>query len=283
MARTLPRTPVTPAAPVSLVAGIYLRVSTDEQATTGFGLEVQRTQTTGMGMVKGLTVGSVYEDAGLSGTLGPKQRPALARLLADVRAGKVQVVIIAALDRLGRSTRIILDVVEQITQAGAQLISCRESIDTTTPTGQFMLTIFAALAQLERDQIVKRTMDGRAARGRKDGEKGGSLPLGYRRESNVVKVDVAGAAVVRRIHSLRAAKYSLASIAGVLNSEGVPTAHGGRCWYPSSVREVLLNEPAYRGARRGESETRWPIILDATIPSVARQARAKQGRTVAAA
>jgi site-specific DNA recombinase len=254
----------------SLIAAIYIRVSTDEQATTGFGLDVQRTQTTGMAMVKGYTVSQVYEDAGLSGTLGPKQRPALGRLLADVKAGKVQVVVIAALDRLGRSTRIILDVVDAITSCGAQLISCRESLDTTTPTGQFMLTIFAALAQLERDQIVKRTADGRAERGRKDGEKGGSLPLGYKREDGSVKVDAVGAAVVRRIHSLRAATYSLASIAGVLNSEGVPTAHGGKCWYPSSVLEVLNNEAAYRGAKRGESAQRWPIILDQSIPSVAR-------------
>jgi len=259
-----------PAAAQGLVAGIYIRVSTDEQVTQGFGLEVQRTQTTGMGMVKGLSIGSVYEDAGLSGMLSPKQRPGLARLLADVKAKKIQVVIIAALDRLGRSTRIILDTVESLTSDGAQLISCRESLDTTTPTGQFMLTIFAALAQLERDQIVKRTTDGRAARGRKDGEKGGSLPLGYRREGGVVRVDVVGAAVVRRIHNLRAARYALASIAGTLNAEGVPTAHGGRCWYPSSVREIIENESAYRGARRGESETRWPIILDQTIPSAAR-------------
>lgn len=272
MARTSPKTS-TPASPQGLVAGIYLRVSTDEQVNQGFGLEVQRTQTTGMGMVKGFSIGAVYEDAGLSGTLGPKQRPGLAKLLHDVTTSKIQIVVVAALDRLGRSTRIILDVVQAITEAGAQLISCRESLDTTTPTGQFMLTIFAALAQLERDQIVKRTTDGRAARGRKDGEKGGSLPLGYRREGGVVKVEVVGAAVVRRIHTLRAVPYSLGSIAGVLNTEGVPTAHGGRCWYPSSVREVLMNEAAYRGARRGESETRWPIILDQSIPSAARMAR----------
>jgi site-specific DNA recombinase len=265
-----PRPTPNSAATNALIAAIYLRVSTDEQATQGFGLEVQRSQTTGMAMVKSYTVGAVYEDAGLSGTLTQRQRPGLAKLLADVKAGKVHVVVVAALDRLGRSTRIIL---EQITAAGAQLISCRESLDTTTPTGQFMLTIFAALAQLEREQIVKRTTDGRAARGRQDGEKGGSLPLGYRREGKVVKVNVPGASVVRRIHSLRAARYALASIAGVLNSEGVPTAHGGRCWYPSSVLEVLNNEPAYRGARRGESEQRWPIILDQTIPSVARIGR----------
>ena len=98
----------------ALIAAIYLRVSTDEQVSSGFGLEVQRSQTTGMAMVKSYTVGAVYEDADLSGTLTQRQRPGLAKLLADVKAGKVHVVVVAALDRLGRSTRIILDVVEQI-------------------------------------------------------------------------------------------------------------------------------------------------------------------------
>ncbi|MBX0328680.1 recombinase family protein [Oscillochloris sp. ZM17-4] len=272
MARAAPRTqaPAAPPPMASVAVGIYIRVSTDEQAASGFGLEVQRTQTTGMAMVKGYHNTTVYEDAGLSGTLGAKQRPGLARLLADVQAGKIQVVVIAALDRLGRSTRIILDVVEQITSGGAQLISARESLDTTTPTGQFMLTIFAALAQLERDQIVKRTADGREARGRKDGEKGGNLPLGYRRADGRVSVDQSAAAVVRRVFTLRQ-MFSLNSIAGTFNSEGVPTPHGGKVWYASTIRQILLNEAMYRGAKRGESSAAWPVILDGTVASPRRR------------
>ena len=109
MARPTRSSPNT-AAIHGLIAAIYLRVSTDEQASSGFGLDVQRTQTTGMAMVNRYQVRAVHEDAGLNGTLGPRQRPALTRLLADVKASKAQVVIIVALDRLGRSTRIIPDV-----------------------------------------------------------------------------------------------------------------------------------------------------------------------------
>lgn len=245
---------------------LYIRVSTDEQAEEGFGLDVQRQQGLGLAMMKGWTTPKVYEDAGISGTLGPAKRPGLARLLADVKAGRVNVVIIAALDRLGRSTRIILDLVDMITEAGAELVSCRESLDTTTPTGKFVLTLFAALAQLDRDQIVKRTTDGRNSRGRRDGDKGGNVPYGYRRVDSKLTVEPASASVVRRVFSLRS-MFSLNSIAGKFNSEGVPTPHGGKVWYASTVRQVLLNEPMYRGGRRGESNACWPVILDSAIPS----------------
>ena len=65
---------------------------------------------------------------------------------------------------------------------------------------------------------------------------------------------------------LRAQPSSLGDIAAVLNTEGVPTLRNGRHWYPSPVREVLTHEAAYRGGKRGESEARWPQILDSSIP-----------------
>ncbi|NTU86021.1 MAG: recombinase family protein [Chloroflexales bacterium] len=276
MARTAKRPAATPQLMVGshisgpILPALYVRVSTDEQAETGYGLDVQRQQGLGMAMMKGWPAPKVYEDAGISGTLGPTKRPALARLLADVKAGKVNVVIIAALDRLGRSTRVILDLVDAITEAGAELVSCRESLDTTTPAGKFVLTIFAALAQLERDQIVKRTTDGRNLRGRRDGEKGGNVPYGYRREGGTLVVVPPAAAVVRRVFTLRV-MFSLNSIAGKFNSEGVPTPHGGKVWYASTVRQILLNESMYRGAKRGESNATWPVILDSSVPSPRRR------------
>ena len=272
MARTSTRPQPTPVGG-TIRPALYLRVSTEEQAETGFGLEVQRQQGLGMAMMKGWATPRLYEDAGISGTLGPTQRPELARLLADVQAGRVTVVIIAALDRLGRSTRIILDLVDTITEAGAELVSCRESLDTTTPAGKFVLTIFAALAQMEREVIVKRTTDGRNTRGRRDGDKGGNIPYGYQRENGALVVVTTASAVVRRVFTLRAL-FSLHSIAGKLNSEGVPTPNGGKFWYASTVRQLLIQETMYRGGRRGESNASWPVLLDSTVPSPKRRRRA---------
>jgi len=260
---------------------IYVRVSTDDQADNGYGIEVQLQQCKAMAMVKNGDVVGIYDDAGISGTKGESKRPELARLMRDIRSGKLDMVIIAALDRLGRNTRIILDLIERMTDEGVEIVSCKESLDTSTPTGKFVLTMFAALAQLDRDNIVKRTTDGRDARGRKDGEKGGNVPLGFTRNDEGIVVDPPAAALVRRIFLLRGAPSSLGDIAAVLNMEGVPTPRSGRSWYPSTVREVLTHETAYRGGKRGVSEARWPIILDSAVPRLPADKRKRRGASKA--
>lgn len=241
--------------------GIYLRVSTEEQAKEGFGLDVQLRRCEAQAIVKGweFSPDHVYRDEGLSGTLEASERPGLRALLAAVHAGEVTAVIILALDRLGRKSRIILSVVDEITDAGAELVSCKESLDTTTPAGRFVLSIFAALAQLERDNIVERTTGGRNERGKRDGERGGRLPFGYMRTDRGIAIDREAAAVVRQIFRLkRVRKLSLRKIIAQLGD--TPSPRGGT-WHPSSVSEILGNESAYRGGLRGESAARWPVIL----------------------
>jgi len=121
--------------------------------------------------------------------------------------------------------------------------------------------MFASLAELDRDNIVERTTDGRNERGKKDGEKGGRLPLGYIRTESGIEIDQAGAAIVRRIFDLRRGGSTLTAIAEELNRDGMPTRYGVK-WYASSVREVLLNEADYRGGLRGESPEAWQVILE---------------------
>jgi site-specific DNA recombinase len=175
---------------------------------------------------------------------------------------------VLSLDRLGRKARIILDLVDQLGAAGAELVSCKESLDTTTPTGRFVLGIFAGLAQLERDTIVERTTDGRNARGRRDGEKGGRLPYGYVRGADGPTIDRSKAAIVRQIFKLRAKRprLTLRQIADALGN--TPGPRGGR-WHPSSVAEVLRHEAAYRGGPRGDSLVCWPAIVSAPSTSLA--------------
>ncbi len=164
-----------------------------------------------------------------------------------------------------------------MTDEGVEIVSCKESLDTSTPTGKFVLTMFAALAQLDRDTIVKRTTDGRDARGKSDGEKGGNVPLGYTRDEQGIIVDLASAALVRRVFLMRGQPSSLGDNAATLNTESVPTPRGGRSWYPSTVREVLMHKHSYRGGRRGASESRWPIILDSAVPRLPADRRRRRG------
>ncbi|HEU4322150.1 MAG TPA: recombinase family protein [Roseiflexaceae bacterium] len=253
----------TPAAPAEETrrAGLYLRVSTEEQAT-GYGLDVQKGRCEAMCAVKGWTVADVYTDAGISGTKPAAERPALASLLADVESGKVNAVVVLALDRLGRKTALVLELVETISAAGAELVSCKEQLDTSTPAGRFVLTLFAGLAALERDTIVERTTAGRNERGRKDGERGGKLPYGYTRTADGPMIDAEAAAVVRRIFGMRAAdsKISLRDIA--YNLQGLCDGPRGGRWSAETVRIILGNESAYRGGPRGDSAVCWPTILD---------------------
>lgn len=259
---------VTPTKP-AIVPGIYLRVSTEEQAKEGYGLKHQLKRCLAQVTVKDwpdVPEHHIYTDEGISGTLGPEGRPALAQLLADIEAGEINAVVVLGLDRLGRKTRIVLSVVDQITGAGAELLSCKESLDTSTPTGRFVLTMFAALAELDRDQLVEKLTGGRDARGEVDGEKGGRIPYGYARRRDAtgkaigIMVDREVAPIVKKIFRLEGRGVSQRQIAATLNQEGIPGPRGGK-WHASSVGEILKNRPAYRGGVRGDSAASWPAIL----------------------
>lgn len=257
--KTTAQQTATPATPAQQRAALYVRVSTDEQAEA-YGLDVQRARCSAAAAAKGWAVVRTYTDAGISGTLPAADRPGLAALLADAAAGLIDHVIVLALDRLARRTSLALQLIEQLAAAGVSLTSCKEALDTATPAGQFVLTMFAALAQLERDTIVERTTAGRNQRGLADGERGGRLPYGYVRVDGVA-VDEQRAALVRGMFADRAAGLTLRAIAARLNSEGARTARGA-AWGPSEVKRVLDHEAAYRGGLRGMSSThRWPAIL----------------------
>ncbi len=112
---------------------------------------------------------------------------------------------------------------------------------------------------------MHRTTDDQNARARKDGEKGGNLPLGYQCVDGQVTIPPAEAAIVRRIFTLKFAGSNMSTIAAVLNRESVRTGKGGTAWYSSSVRDILLREAIYRGGKRGNSSTHWPVLLDPSL------------------
>ena len=176
--------------------------------------------------------------------------------------------IFAALDRLGRKTQLVLELVDALTAAGVTLVSCKESLDTGTASGRFVLTMFASLAELERATILERTHGGREERGQRDGERGGRVPLGYRRvwvgtpPVSVIEVDAEAAEIVRDIFTRRAGGASLRKIAGALNAAGVPCSQNGATWEAATVKAILDNREIYQGGvRGGDSRATWPVIL----------------------
>ncbi len=154
-----------PASQVSDRAGVligYARVSTDGQV-----LDRQLDALTDAGCTR------IFSDHGVSGAKHPSQRPGWAELEAYLRPGDA--VVVQALDRLGRSTRDLLELVEQLRERGIGLRVLQLGVDTATPAGQLVLTVIAALAQMEREVLADRVRDGLAA-ARARGRKGGRPP-----------------------------------------------------------------------------------------------------------
>jgi site-specific DNA recombinase len=250
---TDPQKPET--APTHIAA--YVRVSTEEQARSGLGIEAQKSRCKAMATVKEWPDPIFYADEGISGT--KTTRPQLDRLLTDIEAGKIDAVIILSLDRLGRNTRLTLDLVARITKH-VILVSCKEHFDTATPQGQFAIALFAALAQLERDLIGERTSAALQERSRRGGNVG-RLPFGYMRTTEGVTVDPERARVVQRIFQRQRKQLPLRAIAAELNDQRIPSPHTGGTWHHSAVREILGHAEAYRGGYRGASTLRWPPLL----------------------
>ncbi|MBA3868599.1 MAG: recombinase family protein [Anaerolineae bacterium] len=241
-------------------AAIYLRVSTDEQVE-GFGLEVQQANCEQYANAFGIPVCRIFMDEGVSGTKPINKRPALSALLEAAQRGEFNQVIVPAIDRVARQLKLFLDIWDVLEVTGLKIIVVKERFETDSAAGMLMRNILATFADYERAVIRDRTTGGRRKRAQKDGERGGTLPMGYKRlASGKFAVDEHGASVVRTIFSLRGDKQSYGAIAGILNAKGYITQRGKQ-WHASSVREIVLNEGKYNGALMNGSAVQWPAIL----------------------
>lgn len=128
----------------------YTRVSTAEQTTSSQRAEIQKRFGEGI---------PLFEDEGVSGTVPPAERPMFAALLKILRKGDQLVVY--AIDRIGRNASEVLEIVEKLQKKGVSLVSIREGFDAATPAGKLMLTMLAAVAEMERSMILERSRAGR--------------------------------------------------------------------------------------------------------------------------
>jgi len=225
-------------------------VSTDEQAREGASLDVQRERVRAYAAAKGLRLVEVLADEGVSGK--DLRRPALRDLLERCEHGEIAHVIVWKLDRLTRRTRHLLALVEEVFLARRiELHSVSESLDTSTPHGRFVLTLFGGLAQMERELIGERTRTALEHK-RAAGQPTSHPPLGFApngRRGHMVPVPDE-LATVQRILGAHKAGESYAGIAAALNADAVPTKRGGR-WYASTVRGVARRRAWYTAILNG--------------------------------
>jgi site-specific DNA recombinase len=221
-------------------AAIYTRVSTEEQADHGYSIDEQERrcrQFIEQQEDDGWTYVDTFAERGVSGTL--RNREALDRLLE--RTDEFDVVVINSLDRLGRSTKNLLELYDRFERDKVALVFLRERLDTTTPVGRLLRTVLSAIAEFERDLIAERTSSSLAARARKGSHTGGPRPYGYAWINQELVVEPAEAEIVKRIFADYATRgMSQRSIVRSLNDDGVRAQTGGE-WRQSAIARMLAN------------------------------------------
>jgi DNA invertase Pin-like site-specific DNA recombinase len=221
----------------------YVRVSTDEQAERGLGLEAQRQRIRAYCEMKGLHLATIFEDPGLSGGKPLGSRSAGGRLLAEARRTK-PVVVVAKLDRLFRSVADAAQTICEFDRHGIELVAICEGFDMTNPYGRAMAQMASVFAELERAMIRERTRAAmKVKRGRKE-RISGHVPYGWEFGPGGTLVEnKTEQRIVAWMRRLRADGKSLREIADLLNDEGVQPKRAKR-WSHSSVLRILARQAA---------------------------------------
>lgn len=198
----------------------YTRVSTEDQAKNGAGLEAQAAALQAEADRRNWQVVPIVDNASGKNL----RRPGIERALAMLKAGEADGLMVAKLDRLSRSLFDFCDLMRRAHRERWALVALDLGVDTSTPSGEMMANVLASFAQFERRIIGQRTADALAVR-RQQGIRLGRPP-------------VLSAELRRRIRRARKAGRSYRQIADRLNRARVPTAHGGARWHASTVRAV---------------------------------------------
>lgn len=212
----------------------YARVSTENQLEN-YSIEEQTDRLKAYCAAKGWSLRKLYVDGGFSG--GNTNRPALQQMLTAIRQGGVDAVVVYKLDRLSRSQKDTLTLIEdELIAHGADFVSINENFDTSTPLGRAMIGILSVFAQLEKDQITERFTMGRIGRSKAGYYHGGSHPpTGYDYKDGLLVVNEYEAMQIREIFSRFISGKSINSISRYLSGRYTTK------WTPAKVLAVLKN------------------------------------------
>ena len=244
---------------------IYTRKSTEEGLDQAFNsLDAQREACAAYILSQAHEgwelVNEHYDDGGWSG--GNMARPALQQLLADVAAGKVDIIVVYKVDRLTRSLADFARIVEALDKAGASFVSVTQAFNTTSSMGRLTLNVLLSFAQFEREVTSERIRDKVAASKRKGMWMGGPVPIGYRLGNRKLLIDESEAETVRLIFSRYLELASVGALADELAAAGIRTkvrsfANGrsvGGVFFARGSLAQLLQNPVFIGkvGHRGE-------------------------------
>jgi len=210
------------------IAYCYARVSTSMQVEDGMSLGAQERQLIGAAESGGYDP-VILREEGRSGK-SIQGRPVLRKALEDLDEGKAHALYVTRLDRLARSTRDFLSIIDRSNASGWRLVMLDLGLDTTTANGRFVMTIMSAMAEMERGMISARQKD--VHQDRREAGKVWGVDLGPKSQIP----ETVGGMIIKR----RDSGVSYKKIAEELNVGEVPTVLGGKQWYASTVRNAYI-------------------------------------------
>lgn len=229
---------------------LYSRVSTEMQVD-GYSLEAQKSVLKKFAEREEMQIIEYYEDAGKSGK-SIEGRPAFKKMLSDIENGQsVDYILVYKLSRFGRNAADILNSLELIQTYDVNLICIEEGIDSSQTSGKLLISVLSAVAEIERENILEQTMNGRREKARQGLWNGGPAPYGYTLKDNKLYVNEDEAELVRLIYD----KYvnttiGYSGIAKYLNLQGIKkvvrTDRMIEEWSAHFIR-VILENPVYCG------------------------------------
>ena len=248
------------------IAGLYIRVSTEDQAREGFSLPEQEKRLRAMCEYKGYEIYKLYKDAGISAKTG-NTRPAFEELLQDIRDKKCNTIVVLKLDRLTRSVFDLEGIMNFLEENNAYLDCANEEINTTNSSGKMVARLLTTVSQNEIERTNERTKFGLSG-AIKEGHIPARAPLGYKHIDKKLVPDPLTKDIVIRIYNLYFEGKSYYNIATIFNEEQVL---GKTNWKDTGILRIISNE-VYKGDYVHGKRTNHPTLYkDVVEPIVSKE------------
>lgn len=247
---------------VKKVCGLYMRVSTEDQAREGFSLPEQKERLEAYCKFKGFIIKDYYTDAGISAKTG-NYRPEFERLKEDIKSKKINTIIALKQDRITRSIFDWEELMRFIEENDAYLDCVNDDINTTNANGKMVSRILMSVSQQEIERTSERTKVGLAG-AIKQGHIPHQAPLGYKHENKKLVIDHLTKDVVIRIFELYHKGMSYQKISTLFNKEQVL---GKTNWRDSSIVAILENE-IYKGDFVHGKRTKHPTYYENVVEPI---------------
>jgi len=253
------------------IAGIYIRVSTEDQAREGFSLGEQKEKLLQLCSFKDLEVYKVYKDAGISAK-DMEHRPQFQEMLQDMKEGKINYIVAYKLDRITRSVRDLEELISVLEQYNCFLLCDRDDVNTSTANGRFFVRMLTVLSQLEIEIVSERTKFGLNG-AIKSGHIPGQRPFGYTKsEDKKMIVDNATRPYVEKIFDMYLEGKSFQQIANYFKENNI---YPKKKWRDTTIQKIIDNK-IYMGdyeqyKRIGKQENLEPITyMNVVEPIISR-------------